>query len=303
VLVRRLCGKNVNAANQFVVVSILVIFLGIGCNSADNKTANKEPDNKRPPISNPVKPNEKPPPKEPPAKPEVVSLTANAYFKEYQANDNAARKKYAKNIIELTGKVEKADSLNGRGVPNLVLAAEDKEEPGAAVVNCMFPVEAETEVNVLVKGQTVKVQGRLYSDAVAGGAPLLECKLIEVGPSPAIKITAVQLVKEFAENSDAAIAKYHGKPLFLEGSVVKIEVEKNPAGEALSFTFSLAGSDEEAVKPLRVDVACLTAEIPRLQKQLSAVAKGQMVKIKGAALLRSDVFGKTLQLTDGYLMK
>ena len=83
---------------------------------------------------------------------------------------------------------------------------------------------------------------------------------------------------------NAAVAKYHEKPLILEGTVAEIKVD----ADRYCYTFFLAGPDEKAAKPVRVVVDCRTVGEERIRQQLATVQKGRMVKIKSDAVSQYD---------------
>ncbi len=161
--------------------------------------------------------------------------------------------------------------------PQLVLRGSEDQQNILAIVQCMFPVRDEGVVNELIAGQTVTVRGHIESDTAGFGAPQLDCSLVEVSESPAIRMTAKQLTMEYAADKDGTKKKYTAKPMILEGAIISAE-EKG-----FAFVFVLGGFDESAAEPVRVTVEIGHAGLSHLKTRLAAARPGQSVRIKGEA--------------------
>ncbi len=82
---------------------------------------------------------------------------------------------------------------------------------------------SESKAVALTKGQSIKVRGRCNG----GGDAILyitDCQSIDIGPDPAVAVTAEQLTADFAKDAKAAEDKYKGKQLIVEGIVKRVEI-------------------------------------------------------------------------------
>jgi hypothetical protein len=95
-------------------------------------------------------------------------------------------------------------------------------------------------------------------------------ELAEVGPDPAMAVTASQLAQDYAKDAKAADQKYKGKYLIVEGTIAEVTANKPDA--LLRRNIILEGD-----KPLVIDASLPTAD-PR---PVAKLAKGQKVKVKG----------------------
>jgi hypothetical protein len=187
--------------------------------------------------------------------------------------------------------------MNSENTPEVTLVGS-ADKLGFDIVQCQFPMGNRNAILALVKGQTVKIQGKLFSDVFVPGAPLGDCKLIEAGSSPAIVVSALQLAKDYRENPQAASTKYNEKPLILEGTVVDIKPDEGKN----CYTFTMAGPDAKAANPIRLNVDCRTLGQHHVRQLLETVKKGQTIKIKGEGLVSFSEFFKECKVIDAMLL-
>ncbi|HJZ92889.1 MAG TPA: leucine-rich repeat domain-containing protein [Gemmataceae bacterium] len=198
---------------------------------------------------------EKPKPRPKPAvedlskTPPDFQLTADELFKEYKADRGAAEKKYRGKVIELSGVV---DGMGSNISDDSYLSLKvDKELIG---VMCFTADDAPW--NVAVPGQKVKIKGKWPEFSVS--AALVASVLTETGPSPAVRLTADELAKEYKADREAAEKKYKEQYLIVTGEVIDRElnsvgaasVQLKAAGEVkvkCSFT-AFAKSQAKALK-------------------------------------------------------
>lgn len=177
--------------------------------AGDDVTLNKAPDRPKPPAEDLSK-----------AKPDFT-LTAEEFFKEYKADKSAAERKYKGKVIELSGTV----SGMGRNISEdgYLTLEVPKELIG---VQCFTADDAPW--NTAIPGQKVKVKGKWPEFSIS--AALIHCVITEAGPSPAMRLTADQLAKEYKADPEAARKKYADKWLIVTGEVV--DREFNSVGAA-----------------------------------------------------------------------
>jgi hypothetical protein len=140
-------------------------------------------------------------------------MTAAEYFADWQANEEAARKKFSWKVIELTGT---AVSFQKDGPDSFIELAV----PGQTrFVRCS--TTDPRPWNRVSAGQAVRIRGQF----VGGGDPvvLYRCTVVEAtGPkSPAL--TADRLGAELDADPAAAAAKYKGTRLVVTGTVDRVE--------------------------------------------------------------------------------
>ena len=238
---------------------------------------------------------------------EAIAVTAMDLFKEFQADAKTVQAKYDKKVLEVAGSVITADCAVFGGKPTICLKGSPKVNPvdphsAAESVFCQFAAEDENKVIPLVRGQHAKIVGRFAGSAVGAIAPLLtDCELLETGPSPAVRVSAAQLTKDFADcgndfGKKFETGKKYDKPLIVEGTVVDISNEPNRP----FVTFRLAGFDEKAANPVRLEVMCLHIHNEGIVKQLSSVKKGDKITVKGTWVALPQ--GKLPELNLGVLL-
>ncbi len=151
------------------------------------------------------------------------SLTAKEFSDEFQKDNNAASQKYKNKIVELKGKVVGFESSSDFDPPksfkDRVMIGSGM--PGDAVL--CFTFDAKPWMSY-TKGQAVTVKGRVPFPQ--GYIHIRGCAVIPAEPNKLSPTTANALAKEFAENVEAAGAKYGDKSLIVTGEVVREERER-----------------------------------------------------------------------------
>jgi internalin A len=177
-------------------------------------------------------------------------LTADAFYKEYEADRAAATKKYKDKVIELSGEVD-GMGRNISGDSHITLKVEKQ------LIGVMCVTADEQPWAKAVKGQKVKIKGKWPEFSV--GAALIYCVFVETGEYKGIPITAAELAKEFAADGEATVKKYEGKILVLTGEVVAKEF--NSAGAAgielksdnkVKVKCSFTATEKDVTKPIKV---------------------------------------------------
>jgi hypothetical protein len=198
-----------------------------------------------------------------------VVVSAEQFTKDYAADKEAADKKYKDKLLEVQSVVEEPCLKNVDGSPRPALAGFDPTH----FIECRYQAGARRKVAHLTKGQKVKVRGRCYGLALAG--PMLTgCEVLELGPDPAIPVTAERLTEDYGKDGEAAAKKYEGKQLVVEGVVTGTDPRR---GLRLVI---LAGFQEKADTPLRVQASFHYDH----EKSLEGLKEGQKVKVKGECL-------------------
>jgi Leucine-rich repeat (LRR) protein/uncharacterized protein (DUF1330 family) len=177
-------------------------------------------------------------------------LTAVEFYKEYEADKDAAAKKYKGKVIELSGEAVTV----WRSGPN-ERHIELKSEKQFSGIRCEM-ADPMPWAKVL-KGQAVKLKGKWPASPYQ--AMLIDCALVEAGEYKAIAITAVELAKEYATDPEAAQKKYQDKYLVISGEVTAKEF--NSAGAAtielktdgkVKVTCIYTASEKDVTKPMKV---------------------------------------------------
>jgi hypothetical protein len=204
----------------------------------------------------------------------VAKVTAEQLTKEFADDKKGAEKKYPMNlIVEVEGEVKKSEKLPSGDTWAVHLEGFEKGKGlFTKVVDCEFGAKAKSykKAQELVPDQKVKIRGKFYS-AFEYGQRLVDCELVEVGPDPAIKVTAAQLSKDFAADRKAAATKYKDKQVLLEGVVAQ------PVGPKAKYYVVLENSGEKGAPAVHVEFGFTqTAE-----KLFSQLKKGQKVTVRG----------------------
>jgi hypothetical protein len=210
---------------------------------------------------------EKPPERTVTAK-KNLSVTAAALTKECDAGRDAARKKYAGRVLTVEGVVNDPSLEGTDGNPRITLAGFEAPH----FVNCYCNQTGRGGVTKLSKGQKVKLTGR-FVEASAIDVTLLDCEIVELGPSSGSDISAIKLTEEFSKDEKAAVAKYGGKIMVIEGVVARVALEP---GKGIRSAY-LEGYDERAAKPVRVNAEFHFDHA----EELATLKPGQKVKVKG----------------------
>jgi hypothetical protein len=269
----------------FQLTTIAVLVAGCGKGSTPPAPANLASNQQGPPAKEAVK--------APPADP-AETVTAEQIGKDFLKDKEAAKKKYMDKVWVIDGVVEDGYSVRGENVinPNVVLFGykpPNDKDFNFINLQCFLTEAASEKIGGLTKGQKVKLKGKCrdtFSFLVQFG----ECEVLEAGPDPVIRVSAVDITKDFASDAKAAGSKYHGKPVLIEGVVAGKE-------DKMASIIVLEGFDEKAAKPVRVHAGIAGGNTEAFRK----VTKGQKIKIKGECSDTSD--NKEVAVNYGVIQK
>ncbi|HEY1186234.1 MAG TPA: hypothetical protein VGE74_01195 [Gemmata sp.] len=163
-----------------------------------------------------------PGPVPPAADPPVVLVTPEAFAKEARTDRDAFRAKYQGKRIELTGTV--CFKRVPVGEAFLYGHKEDDKEPFGQLIVFAPLAKDQNRLRALVQGQRVTVRGRQTD---AGYPALVECEMVDVGPSPVIPVTVTALANEFQTDREAALKKFAGKSVVMRAKVQSTKTTGN----------------------------------------------------------------------------
>jgi tRNA_anti-like len=203
-------------ASGFRKLSVIGLVVVIVCGCAKKDEPSKLSSSTQGPVggapSNSQPEKSKPTP--PLAKADFV-LTAHDYDTDWKKDAKAAEKKYEGKMIELKGELNSI-GLNDEGIAWVSLRTGNKiaNTEVEGTVSCQL-----LEKNPWAKlgrGQTVTLRGRLNS---GWGFALVESTLLELGPNPAIILSASDLAKEYGADKGKTLEKYEKKSLIVDGEI------------------------------------------------------------------------------------
>lgn len=199
------------------------------------------------------------------------TLTSEQLGKDYETDSAAANKKYKDKWVEVEGPVEHVQVLPSGDVNILLVGFQaDPKKLGGHSVRGIPPAEEREKLRGLVKGQKVKLKGKVDRETAGEFIDLVPCAIVSIGPDPSIPVTADQLTEAYAKDTEAADAKYKGKWVFVEGVVLELRPDEG--------SVILAGAGKKDGKALRV-----SASYPdNRKKDFAILKKGDTAKIKGA---------------------
>lgn len=180
-------------------------------------------------------------------------VTAPDLYKEYQADADAAHKKYSGKVIEVSGVVQ--DCMGDEKTPTIVLGVGKWLEG----VTCGTAEKASWTRHG--RGQKVRLKGAWAGSSY--GLALVHCVILEADPNPTFTFTTTELAKLFETDSYTA-SELSDKSLIVEGDVFK----KEEAGAGPIYY--LKGTD-------KTTVACM----PNFHSSQPAIPIGQRVKMYG----------------------
>jgi hypothetical protein len=202
------------------------------------------------------------------------SLNLEDLFKEFEADREAAAKKYGGKIMEIEGVVE--DPHLGHPSNDPYMAFWDSKQQ--ANLFCFVTKSDGPRTYQLTKGQKLKVRGELNTEQYKGSSHpslyLMQSQIVEAGPDPAMPISAADLAKAYAQDETTAGERFKDKQLLIDGvvkDVTKVGADKNMSAIVLE------GSTSNGGKSLCV---WATANFYR-EKDFESIRKGQKVKLKG----------------------
>lgn len=216
-----------------------------------------------PPADKNTKNDKGTPPKATPTKEEAAAaaepafkLTADDWHQEWKKDAAAAKTKYGKKVIQLSGAVEVV-TPDGHGKYGLV-----RLKAGESSMVLCNTLDREPWWKVTA-GSKVTIKGTASPDSKDGD--LHDCAIVEADKNPALSVTAVQLSKDY---KTPAKDKYEDNWIILEGELLDTKPANNQLiikGEGptkIVCTFSANAIDKE---------------------RMDAVKAGQTVKVVGKA--------------------
>lgn len=245
---------------------LLLTAVALGCGKDDSDKGTTPPPGTLPPPGptgpGPTGPGTKPQMSEAEllaAKPDHT-VTPAAWHAEFKADKEAAGKKYAGKVIELTGTVATVAENEDAGI-SFVHLKVDKDIFG---VRCATKDMALWEK--VVDGCEVTVRGKLADGAIFAGE-LLPAAVVKVDKNPSLSATAADLVKQFKADATKLGDSHNGKWVYVEGEFVSSGEVKNGG-----IYFVLKG---DADCPIKCHVP-LDAE-----KRMKTLRPGQKLKVLG----------------------
>lgn len=243
----------------FLMLVVGLLFLA-GCGGSQPPTV---PSSEEVKPTVPEKPTEKKPIDLATAKPDFTPDPKD-WYTEWTADDSAAREKYERKVMELSGEVSEVTAKldDDRNVVQgvILLKAGAKDHVIRCLINDHYPWER------VSPGSKVKVRGvvPLYLEF-----PTLDPTIIlETGPNPAIVISAEQLTKELEDNAKETHQRYMGKFLIVDGEIVQKKI--NELGLTSVY---LKGAED-------IPVAC---RFPHVMRSAAEPLKpGQKIKVIGS---------------------
>jgi hypothetical protein len=164
---------------------------------------------------------------------ETIAVSAETFDQELRKDKAAAAKKFEPVLIEITGVVR---NVGSRDQETFVTLEADAASLG---VLCLFANEKQPWAKIS-KGQKVKLRG-LWPEVVSV-PQLVDCEIVELGPSPAQELKAETLAELFAKDKDGTRKKYADRPLIVTG--FKVDAKRNDLGAVRIF---LKGAGETRV--------------------------------------------------------
>jgi hypothetical protein len=138
----------------------------------------------------------------------TMAMTAEEFHK--AVKEGMAGMMFRDAAIELTGTIR----MVGSDGKDCVITLE--AGTSALGVSCQIVGEKEPWAR-LARGQKIKLRGQF--PAFFADAALVNCTLVELGPSTAVQAKAEDLAAEFAKDKEATVKKYREKTVIIAGVV------------------------------------------------------------------------------------
>ncbi|MBN9517793.1 hypothetical protein J0H58_04615 [bacterium] len=177
-------------------------------------------------------------------------LTSGEFEVEYKQDRDAAVRKYTGKVVEVTGEVFDVILAVGGKAANIMFYAADRQSSiaGAYRSNDMGVL---TELG---KGETVTLRGTFNDSGMGFVAALDGCVVVKKGPSTVVRMTSVELSKQFSAAPAEAAKKLKGKTVIVTGVVTALKPKstapqylelkddgKTPVSVSFGSNFSTAG--------------------------------------------------------------
>jgi hypothetical protein len=217
--------------------------------------------------------------------PDLV-LTPNQVLSDYLLNRTVVQDKYEGHIVEISGVVREVER-NYSGERESLVFLHCGEETTLHLGLVTLEKEPWARIS---PGQKVKARGiprYHWAGPYCIGVFLFNCVFTELGPNPAMNLSAVELSREFFTDKNAAEKKYNLKYLVITGDIIDKTVDRSSDGRLeLNTHIFLRGDNGRRVEcDFRYNQADVT-------KTLEA---GQRIKLFGRCgslqrLERGDAF-------------
>jgi hypothetical protein len=202
------------------------------------------------------------------------SLTAEQLCKEYEADKEAADKKYREKSLEVEGTVNGVFVTRaGEGHVSLAGIVRDPKDDNFQnhCIRLFFTKGDVEKVWNLSMNQKLKARGKGQGSVGTTFTDLADCVVVSLGPDPAITLTSDQLGKAYLDDETAADAKYRDKTLIVEGVVVELK-----PGEIYDSAILQCASMKDG-KQLAISAAYNGDRAP----DFAGLKKGDKIKVKG----------------------
>jgi hypothetical protein len=203
----------------------------------------------------------------------VFAISSEALAKEYEIDAKTSDARYRGKWGTVEGTVDDVHFFSsGRASVTLKgFVLGEKKSLLGHVARCEFVLAALPKVSELTKGQKLKFKGKCDGERGNNFVDFSACEVLEIGPDPAIRVSAEQLTKDYVADEKAADAGYKDKYLLVDGTVVQLK-EKGSVHHVI-----LEGHDEKSPTPVRVSAAYAADR----KEEFAHLKKGSKVKIKG----------------------
>jgi hypothetical protein len=222
----------------------------------------------------------------PTGKPDFV-VTPDELMKQFAKDKTAAGKKYNEKLVEINGVLD--DPHLGDPASNPYVSF--KTEVGTLA--CFLDVADGARTNNWTVGQRIKLKGIINGEIGYPSVMVHDCEILEIGPEPALLVTAADLAKAYIEDPTAAEKRFSGKQLLVEGVVKRVILKGvDPYPNPLVILEGAIGKDGKSLCVWSDSHYARTKDFEKLQK-------GQKIKVKGNC---GTVWGKKLIGEDGIIV-
>jgi hypothetical protein len=207
-----------------------------------------------------------------------LAVTADQLARDFQGDDKAAEAKYRNRWLVVDGVYKESYERKVGGTETRMVYFADYRDPQTghtSHVGCKVDAASYPAFDGLTPGQKIKVKAQCTGGGY-GSVSLDQGQLVEAGKDPALEVSAAQVGGEFAADRKAAEAKYCGRWLLVEGTVLQANTKDKPA-----ITLEGGGKPAGTVHV----VATFTGD---RDGDPGKVKKGDKVRLKGKAIPSLD---------------
>jgi hypothetical protein len=149
----------------------------------------------------------------------LTEVSAEDLARAYKDNEAAADATYKGKWLLVKGKVKHMQPDGKKNTAGVELDGVKRGKFDLLVWCFGRPDETSKMLNLAV-GQTATFEGKCLGTPAKTFVHLEHCRVKSTGPDPAIKTTAADLVREFADDEKAANEKYKDKEVLVSDAVV-----------------------------------------------------------------------------------